>query len=339
MKLKKIEITGLWHEKDFSWDLNPDVNILVGGNGTGKSTILDLCCTVIPPFRMDRYNSHKADKIRVSFDNGYTIDCVNFRDSYAKLEEKAKHDTSYKALFDGIADDINERRKASKNFVFSASYTEYHKDGEPVSSKAFSDGVDISIVSTFDSPLPDEEDESATFKELKQERPISNLDKKLFDVMETYSYYIGKLANKIEKKVFSDEEISKAYITDVYAQKHLFENIMNELFGESGKQIDLTGADPDFILPFGKHISMYELSSGEKQILFIMMKVMLQEKQDCIMFLDEPELSLHVDWQEVLIDKIQMLNPNCQLIIATHSPSLLFDGWDSKVSNIDTLIK
>ena len=68
-----------------------------------------------------------------------------------------------------------------------------------------------------------------------------------------------------------------------------------------------------------------------------MLKVLLQEKQDYIVFMDEPELSLHVDWQEKLIDKILQLNPNCQLVIATHSPSLLFNGWDSNVINIEDL--
>ena len=82
---------------------------------------------------------------------------------------------------------------------------------------------------------------------------------------------------------------------------------------------------------------MYDLSSGEKQLFYIMLKVLLQEKQEYIFFMDEPELSLHVDWQEKLIDKILLLNPNCQLIISTHSPSLLFQGWDSKVINIEDL--
>lgn len=38
--IKRIEIKGLLHRYDLKWDLNPDVNILVGINGTGKSTIL-----------------------------------------------------------------------------------------------------------------------------------------------------------------------------------------------------------------------------------------------------------------------------------------------------------
>ena len=39
--IKRIEIRGLWGRKNISWDLNPDVNILSGVNGGGKSTILN----------------------------------------------------------------------------------------------------------------------------------------------------------------------------------------------------------------------------------------------------------------------------------------------------------
>lgn len=65
MKLERIEITGLWHEQDIVWKLNSDVNILVGGNGAGKTTVLDLVCTVIPPLSMRQFLSQKADKIKL----------------------------------------------------------------------------------------------------------------------------------------------------------------------------------------------------------------------------------------------------------------------------------
>ena len=39
--IKNIEIKGLWGRKNISWALRPDVNILSGVNGIGKSTILN----------------------------------------------------------------------------------------------------------------------------------------------------------------------------------------------------------------------------------------------------------------------------------------------------------
>ena len=39
--IRRIEIHGLWNRYDIVWDLRPDVNILSGVNGVGKSTILN----------------------------------------------------------------------------------------------------------------------------------------------------------------------------------------------------------------------------------------------------------------------------------------------------------
>ena len=39
--IKRIEIDGLWDRFNIVWDLRPDVNILSGINGVGKTTILN----------------------------------------------------------------------------------------------------------------------------------------------------------------------------------------------------------------------------------------------------------------------------------------------------------
>lgn len=39
--IRRIEIHGLWGRFNISWDLRPDVNILSGINGVGKTTILN----------------------------------------------------------------------------------------------------------------------------------------------------------------------------------------------------------------------------------------------------------------------------------------------------------
>ena len=82
---------------------------------------------------------------------------------------------------------------------------------------------------------------------------------------------------------------------------------------------------------------MYDLSSGEKQILYIFLKVLLQEEKDYVLFMDEPEVTLHIHWQEKLIENIRLINPNCQLIITTHSPSLLNVKWRGRTVNLEML--
>jgi predicted ATP-dependent endonuclease of OLD family len=46
--------------------------------------------------------------------------------------------------------------------------------------------------------------------------------------------------------------------------------------------------------------------------------------------MDEPEISLHISWQYELLNWILELNPNVQLILTTHSPSIFSDGWGDK---------
>ena len=55
-------------------------------------------------------------------------------------------------------------------------------------------------------------------------------------------------------------------------------------------------------------------------------------------FMDEPEISLHFDWQKKLIQYVRELNPNAQIILATHSPAVVMEGWLDKVSEVRDLI-
>ncbi|MGL4758150.1 MAG: AAA family ATPase [Patescibacteria group bacterium] len=77
-----------------------------------------------------------------------------------------------------------------------------------------------------------------------------------------------------------------------------------------------------------KIFSWTTLSSGEKQLLIQFLEVLLQESRSVIFIADEPEISLHVTWQENLLKAIRNLNENAQLIIATHSPDIVADFRD-----------
>lgn len=79
------------------------------------------------------------------------------------------------------------------------------------------------------------------------------------------------------------------------------------------------------------------LSSGEKQLLIQFLEVLLQESRSVIFIADEPEISLHVTWQENLLKAIRNLNENAQLIIATHSPDIVADFRD-KVLNMQEVV-
>jgi len=80
--------------------------------------------------------------------------------------------------------------------------------------------------------------------------------------------------------------------------------------------------------------SITALSSGERQLLVMLAHLSLNKSLDRsgIFIVDEPEISLHLDWQEKFVDAIQEANPSVQLIMATHSPAIILDRTDNCVS-------
>jgi predicted ATPase len=88
----------------------------------------------------------------------------------------------------------------------------------------------------------------------------------------------------------------------------------------------------------GKSLKPNQLSSGEKQILIILGEALLQEGKTFIYMADEPEISLHVAWQESLAKNIKSLNPSAQIIFATHSPDVVGEHQASLI-NMERCIK
>lgn len=72
-------------------------------------------------------------------------------------------------------------------------------------------------------------------------------------------------------------------------------------------------------------------------MLLILTTVFLQEEKPNVLLMDEPEISLHISWQDRLIELIRELNPKCQLILTTHSPNIFANGWEDKIVFIQNL--
>lgn len=76
---------------------------------------------------------------------------------------------------------------------------------------------------------------------------------------------------------------------------------------------------------YGKRITLEDLSSGEKQIItfFAYLVFGLEDTNQSIYLVDEPELSLHLNWQRIFVESIMNLKMDVQLIFATHSPEMI----------------
>ena len=116
-----------------------------------------------------------------------------------------------------------------------------------------------------------------------------------------------------------------------------FLDVMNRLFKR--KSVDLNEQNELIAkLENGGPFDLKDLSSGEKQMIIILGEALLQQGAASIYLADEPELSLHVAWQERLVSSIRELNSSAQLIFATHSPDIV-SGFGDRVIDMETVLR
>lgn len=116
----------------------------------------------------------------------------------------------------------------------------------------------------------------------------------------------------------------------------LFCDIVDGVFRPTEKTIDRKAATVE-LKQWDEDLDLRLLSSGEKQMLIILMTVLLEDGEHTTLFMDEPEVSLHMEWQQELISNILRLNPNVQIVLSTHSPAVIMNGWMDKVTDVSDI--
>ena len=291
MRIKDFSIDNLYYEYAFSHTLDEHVNIIVGNNGTFKTTLLRLLRHAIAYEKNGQFFQSHLTKI--NFKDDMTMEYVEFENMLTRNadgDEILANTTSWTPMIGGKEISATDYRKLVK----------------------------LDFVSTFD------------VKDTDVNTRETLLDKKLKQLQSDYGYYLNGLLKKFTGNLNAQGNVTKEDYNKIYARKILFESLVNEAFKETGKVIDNEADKLCFIMDGKYSISADKLSSGEKQLLIILLTVLLEDGQEYIMMMDEPEISLHISWQYELLNWILELNPNVQLILTTHSPSIFSDGWGEK---------
>ena len=161
----------------------------------------------------------------------------------------------------------------------------------------------------------------------------SLLDLQLYNLQRKYLDYQVNIGNRIIAELQQGNTDAAQHLSE---PKKRFQDIVDDLFNETGKKIVRTENEIRFS-QIGEILLPYKLSSGEKQILAILLTVLVEDQQPYVLFMDEPEVSLHIEWQKRLIDLIQELNPNVQIILTTHSPAVIMNGCMDKVTEVSDI--
>ena len=112
----------------------------------------------------------------------------------------------------------------------------------------------------------------------------------------------------------------------------LFLSIVNSRFDYSGKELVCDpGAGFRVVTRSGRTVPLDSLSSGEQHEVVLNFQLIFSAPENSLILVDEPEISLHVDWQREFIDQVLRIAEvrGHKFIIATHSPQIIDEHWDS----------
>lgn len=266
--IKSIDIEALWKGgKHITWQLQPDVNILSGINGVGKSTIIN----------------HSASM----------LDMID------------KGELSAGKVAQGVSIEL------------------YPSDAT---------SIKFDVIRSFDRPLL----HSDLLEKLSDSRVTTELDWQIYKLQKRYLDYQVNIGNRIIELLTSGDPADQSLAAQVGTPKAEFQDTIDELFHDTGKTIDRKSNEIQFFQR-GEIITPYQLSSGEKQMLVILLTALVENHEHYALLMDEPEISLHIEWQQKLIGLIRKINPNAQIILSTHSPALIMDGWMSNVTEVNEI--
>lgn len=270
--IDRFQVRRMWGRLDLQWEgIHDDVNILVGINGCGKTTLLNLMS--------DYYTGQKIKKGIAESVSGTAIDSpVTYIRSF-DVPANAKKKTE-SMLLQELKQVINQNGEGTSFFDYRMKMLNYPEKADMIQKRI---DTFFKLVNTL-------------FKETGKEITIDPQNNTL---------------------VFSIQKTEEEYLT------------------ADGKL--LAGTDGQIFYGANRKIQLDQLSSGEKQMLLILTTVFLQEEKPNVLLMDEPEISLHISWQDRLIEWIRQLNPYCQVILTTHSPNIFANGWEDKIVFIQDL--
>lgn len=192
--------------------------------------------------------------------------------------------------------------------------------------------IPFDVISSVDRPLISSE----LMDKISGADVHTELDWQLYQLQRRYLNYQVNIGNRIITLLTSGNPDDQRLATELTKPKKIFQDLIDELFAATGKTI-VRSKNEIFFNQYGETIPPYILSSGEKQLLVIMLTALVQECRPSVLFMDEPEISLHIEWQQRLIGIIHTLNPNAQIILCTHSPAIIMDGWLDAVTEIEDI--
>ncbi len=371
--IKRLTVKKLHGHTDFDLCFHPDMNVLTGRNGCGKTTLLKLAWYMISG-NLDRVMSEITFDAATVETDAYILSVLVNRSKreegtatwkFIDSEGNSEQYPNFKALLDGLPAEVSmyelKRRlveapgaslffptfrrieggfamsRPEKPFghdsAYSATVTKVEEAMRELSEFLSAAGHRfIASLSTQDVIGILTDFYTETLERVNQENFV--LSQKITSALSQYTPLEGARKDSATSDQLTEtlNQIQKLVSDNTSHQSHLLQpltaltELISQLFQHKGINI-APGIN------FGEikdAISSEFLSAGEKQMLgFVVYNAFMKNQT---FFIDEPEISLHVDWQRILFSVLESQGTNNQFIIATHSPFIYSKYTDKEIA-------
>lgn len=362
--INRIEVSGLPRQtKPLSVQLFADLNILTGRNGSGKTTLLKLLWYVISGNIERALAEVPFSRVTVETDD-YIISVIKISFNQCKVEiTKDGVKTVYEDSMDDSSDFFESAEEAANNEIKSIGSSVFFPTFRRIEG-----GFSLNNPAPQNIFRPNARPRSSIEEALVALSTKMSVEKHTFvsaistlDIvnllMRNYTE-LSEVANNLQKRT-SQEVIdqiknykrdSNMEIKGINSKADIVLDTIRTVIESMDKERESIMAPLDAVrivveklfrhsgIKLGSRISWGDaatavtsdlLSAGEKQMLsFICYNAF---NKNSIIFIDEPELSLHVDWQRQLFPTLRDQGTSNQFIIATHSPFIYSKYPDKEV--------
>lgn len=368
-KILKVEFHNLISDNQtVTVSLAPGVNILTGHNGVGKSSILSAIHDALTLMSDGRFPFPRSDwaqciyldsnvkighiKLRYRERDSYvspTMDTVSWDAGYIyKAYRDANHASSHSSDVVITDDEGGRSLKYFNQFIVADPDLPIGAEVElQIGSLLFKDEL------FYLNKILDVSDQ---LKELDFFSRSSNLDQTLYLLLSDFSAaprglvdlkteeMVANLIAALEKIDIPEEirgqyqQLQKLKSSSRYEQ---VKQVIDTFLDETNREICIDGSGLLAIKLKGseKVIRWFDFSKGEKTLISLLLMAHLNGASGSVFLLDEPDLSLHIGWQKLLLPALKRLAPDAQFIVSTHSPAMVGNTEGERVINVGRLLR
>ncbi len=338
--LSRITVQGLFGEIDYDLVLKDGpLTYIHSQNGYGKSTIMRLVCNLLQG-NLEEVRTAPFQRLTLFFDDGSKMIVQNRNQELNvlmcqnRLEEELDQEDVCNIL----------------NTVYIGPERLYLFDGESHYIPAleyYMDELSTNIRKAIsDSELKPGKDDGGNYTDADLDQMFKNIEAKIAFIKQAgfspsipaglrfppTRFEIGEKRDRYRALAFSLLDYTNRYY--MFAESIVvFKDIVNALFLNKSVSINDKGYLQASMDRSGTVIPLNKFSSGEKQILIMFYLLLFKTRPSSLVIIDEPEVSLHVSWQQQLGKYMKDVARvrNLKLIVSTHSPSIIHDDWDLAV--------